>query len=68
VAVAVVGSDESMAQVVVDPVQMRQEALCDGVCSDRAEAGVGRYAGVQRASAACSVRVGSRGSTGREAG
>jgi hypothetical protein len=65
VAVAVGGSDESMAQVVVGPAQMRREALCDGACSGRAEAGVDKYAGVQRASAACSVQVcvqvGSRG-------
>jgi hypothetical protein len=66
-----VGRDESMAQVVVDPVQVRRKALCDGVCSDRAEAGVGRYAGVQRASAACKCSVqcaGRQSRMGREAG
>lgn len=44
----VVAVGESMAEVevVVDAVQMRREALCDGACGGRAGTGVGRYAGI----------------------
>jgi hypothetical protein len=42
VVAVVVAVGESMVEVVVDPVQMQREALCDGACSGRAAAGVGR--------------------------